>query len=284
MPHNRFFSDYPLPTVQGPNLDCDEQGRMQAFHDETRFHRGAQRRRSRIVKRYLTDPATVRKAAETRKPTFGERIISLGSPDLIPSSTLGDLLLERSSTSRRHLQGALTQEVVSDLLWLAARSTRQATSPIVDAKFALRPYPSAGALYPCELFVVLGGEGSYNNRPLRYDPCLHALIDFGAGVRDFRSVEMEAAGIAPPPCAIVITGQLERSMAKYGPRGYKFALLEAGHIAQNLILAATALDLTSLVSGSYYDLELEQWLGLDGRNDVVLSLVLLGGRSNPDGI
>ena len=69
-----------------------------------------------------------------------------------------------------------------------------------------------------------------------------------------------------------------RSRFKYGERGYRFALLEAGHAAQNMLLAATALALAALPLGGFYDRRLDELVGADGLDEATLYAIALGGR------
>jgi SagB-type dehydrogenase family enzyme len=73
-----------------------------------------------------------------------------------------------------------------------------------------------------------------------------------------------------------MTSVPQRATAKYGSRGYRMALLEAGHASQNLCLAAQGLGLGSLVYGAYYDDELAALLDIDGVTETVVSVMLLG--------
>ncbi len=262
-----------LPPIQSVDVNGDEAERMQSWHEETRFHRGIRLRRSRIIARFLKDPAVIRKITDLHPRAFGDRVIPLADPP-IERADVQQALARRTSTVRPRLTGTVPEAQISALLHLAVRPNRWVKSSVADVRFGLRPYPSAGALYPCDIYVVMG-DGETAGLPLRYDAGAHALIDYGVPRGDFRCVEMDVL-TAPPPCAVVIAGVFSRATAKYGPRGYRFALLEAGHIGQNLVLAATSLGLPSLVSGSYFDAELERWLGLDGRDEAVLSVVLIG--------
>lgn len=74
-----------------------------------------------------------------------------------------------------------------------------------------------------------------------------------------------------------ITGMFWRTRFKYGVRGYRFVLLEAGHAMQNLCLAAAALDCPALPLGGFFDSEIDQVLGIDGLNEASLYLCGLGG-------
>ncbi len=77
--------------------------------------------------------------------------------------------------------------------------------------------------------------------------------------------------------AIVVTGVFWRSRFKYGLRGYRFVLLEAGHVGQNVVLAAAALGLPALPLGGFYDRPVESLVGVDGLDEAVVYVVLLGG-------
>jgi len=260
------------------NLDLagDDRELMEIWHEQTRNYRGAMGRKSRIIDHYLNDPVTIRRAASDWPLSAGDRVIDLPAPQR-PSGTLVDICRERRSASRAELKGSIPLSTLSDLLGLALSSTRQRPSAIVpDAVFAFRPYPSAGALYPCEIFVVPGAIEGLPPQPFRYCARNHTLVDFGCPRGRFQAVET-ISDPETPPCAIVIAGVLDRVTSKYGPRGYRFACLEAGHISQNILLAASALGLSSLTYGSFYDNEIEKWLDLDGMNEVVLSVILLGG-------
>lgn len=264
-----------------PNLDLDNDDAelMELWHEQTRYYRGAIGRRSRIIQRYLSDPVTIQAAAQGWKIVAGEKIIALPAASL-PDNSFSDVCAARESAKRAHLAGELGLGDLGTLLALAIRSHRQ--KPAAQAPHVLynfRPYPSPGALYPCEIFVIPGAVAGLSHRPYRYDPVRHALIDFGCATGRFQATETDACETAPP-CTIVIAGVLDRVTQKYGPRGYRLACLEAGHIGQNLILAATAMALPSLVYSAFYDVEVEQWLGLDGLNEVVLSAVLIGGADN----
>ena len=140
----------------------------------------------------------------------------------------------------------------------------------------LRAAPSAGALYPVETyavaFAVTGlAAGLYHYAPM--DDVLERVGD----VPDRRRVvaEVLAPGLADitPPVMIAMTAVLPRVEAKYGERGYRFSLLEAGHIGQNLALLAGGLGLVSTTIGGFCDSELNRLLQVsDGEVGVYLFL------------
>ena len=77
---------------------------------------------------------------------------------------------------------------------------------------------------------------------------------------------------------LFVTAEFARSTFKYGERGYRFVLLEAGHLAQNVNLAAAGLGLGCLDVGGYYDRQVDEWLGLDGVTHSTVYLLALGAE------
>jgi SagB-type dehydrogenase family enzyme len=78
---------------------------------------------------------------------------------------------------------------------------------------------------------------------------------------------------------LMITAAFNRSTFKYGARGYRFALLEAGHVAQNVNLAVTELGLGCFNVGGFYDRVADRFLGLDGLGQSTVYMTAIGGRA-----
>ncbi len=143
----------------------------------------------------------------------------------------------------------------------------------------LRAVPSGGALYPLELYIaalrVDGlGPGLYHFDPLK--PALGVArdsltADAVASLSTYPEIVVGSAAI------IFVAAVFGRTRFKYGVRGYRFALLEAGHVGQNVLLAATALGLGAVPLGGYYDRLTDEFLGLDGVNESTLYTLAVGG-------
>jgi SagB-type dehydrogenase family enzyme len=74
-----------------------------------------------------------------------------------------------------------------------------------------------------------------------------------------------------------MTAMFWRSRFKYGLRGYRFALIEAGHVMQNAVLAAAALGIAARPLGGYYDRLLDALVGADSLDEASVYALLLGG-------
>jgi SagB-type dehydrogenase family enzyme len=144
-----------------------------------------------------------------------------------------------------------------------------------------RNVPSGGGLFPLEIYFHTQGRITGLERGIyHYNPEQHV-------VRRVIAEDMEdglAAALFQPEivrgAAVVLfqTALFGRNVFKYRDRGYRFALIEAGHVAQNLNLVATALGLGVWNVGGYIDAEIDRLLGIDGVNHSTLYLHAIGGR------
>ena len=137
--------------------------------------------------------------------------------------------------------------------------------------------PSGGALYPLELYVVSRRVEGLDLALYHYDPLRHGLEHLRP-LRASTGTELSpyAEPLAESAAVVAMTAMFWRSRFKYGARAYRFALMEAGHVAQNLLLAAAALGLDAVPLGGFYDREVDAFLGVDGIYEASLYLVPLG--------
>lgn len=171
--------------------------------------------------------------------------IDLPEPKHEGTLSVESALFKRRSI-REYKKGALTLEQLSTLLWAAQGIT---------AIGGYRTAPSAGALYPLELFVVAGDVEGLKPGLYRYRTASNSLESMDD--EDVRSTLSDASlkqfWMEPAPAMIVIAAVYERTTGKYGRRGNQYVHMEAGHAAQNICLEATALDLGTTVVGAFDD-------------------------------
>ena len=184
-------------------------------------------------------------------------------PQALPlDRRLGDVI-DRRSSYRGASDGALPMGALATLLGASYGARRR---EIEGAEPAGRPVPSAGALYPLELYVQARAVEGVTAGVHHYHPLLHGLERLSTPAVPAPALARLYMGqpyVASAQCVLVITAVFERSLRKYGDRGYRYVLLEAGHVAQNVALAAAALDLGALSVGGFFDRELSSALGLD---------------------
>jgi SagB-type dehydrogenase family enzyme len=159
--------------------------------------------------------------------------------------TFSDLLHRRRSV-RSFAEGQMSLEQVSQVLFAAQGITRRGR---------FRTAPSAGALYPLEVYLVAGSIRGLEDGVYRYEPHGHELAGVAAGDRR-RELAREAYGqmwVAEAQAVLVICAVYERVTGKYGERGVRYVHMEAGCAAQNVSLEGYTLGLGSTVVGAFSD-------------------------------
>ena len=143
--------------------------------------------------------------------------------------------------------------------------------------YEARNSPSAGGLYPLEVFVSTQAVAGLVSGLYHYEPRGHGLHWVNDAVpTDFVEPLLQQDYILNANALFVFTSVFMRSMGKYGARGYRFALLEAGHQAENICLMAGQLGLDSLCIGGFDDMSLNAMLGIDGERHAALYCVAVG--------
>jgi SagB-type dehydrogenase family enzyme len=154
----------------------------------------------------------------------------------------------------------LTRAELAQLLWAAQGTTGPG---------GLRTAPSAGALYPLEIYVVVGDVARLPSGTYKYDPDRHALEPVADGDR---RPALSAAALGQPcveagAVVIAFAADYRITTAKYGSRGVRYVLMEAGHAAQNVYLQAAALGLGTVVVGAFDDREVHKILSMGSSED-----------------
>ena len=179
-------------------------------------------------------------------------------------------LVAKRRTHRKFESRALPQASLAALLHCAYG--------VADCPLERRHVPSAGALFPLEIYIALNYSMTPPAGLYHYSPSDHALAQLNNTVptKILAQSLPEGADISAAPMVVVITAGFGKTTAKYGDRGYRYILLEAGHVAQNISLTAVALGLATFPVGGFYDDKINAWLGLDGVNQAACYLIGIG--------
>ena len=183
-----------------------------------------------------------------------------GSPFSLPQpDTHGNMPLDEAISRRRSSRSfspkPLPLTLIGQLLWAG----QGITSP--DGK---RTAPSAGGLYPIELYVVTP------HQVMHYLPAGHRVevradVDHRGELRD---AALGQSAVASAPAVIVVAAVPERTRAKYGARGDTFVALEAGHVTQNILLEATEHSLAAVSVGGVDSASVRRVVAMPPADDV----------------
>ena len=183
---------------------------------------------------------------------------------LPPPNSDGPLSLEAALQARRSVrlyrEAALTLAEVSQLLWAAQGTTR---------KNGMRTAPSAGALYPLEVYLEVDRVDTLPVGVYKYRPQDHTLGEVSSAAK---RCELTVAGygqgcIERGAVNLVVAAVYGRTAGKYGERATRYVQMEAGHAAQNISLQAVVLGLGTVVVGAFDDALVKQALEMAADED-----------------
>ena len=182
------------------------------------------------------------------------QLISLPSPFFNSSHSIERVIHQRRST-REYADEALSLAEISQLLW--------AGQGITD-RSGYRTAPSAGALYPLELYLIVGNVCNLTSGIYHYRPEQHDLKITQAGDKrsSLFSSALKQECIINGAVIIVIAAVDERTFSRYGNRTKRYIYTEVGHVAQNISLQAEALNLGTVMVGAFEDSQVKRVLAL----------------------
>jgi len=185
----------------------------------------------------------------------------------VKPASLEELLRQRRSI-RNYTDAPLMQEEVMKLLWAGQGIT---------VAWGGRTAPSAGALYPLELYVAVGNVENLAPGVYRYDPRQNklSLLKEGDVRKSLALASLGQSSVADAAIDIVIAAVYKRTTAKYGSRGERYVHIEVGHAAQNICLQATALDLGVVTIGAFEDAAVAKIIGMSP-DEVPLYVISVG--------
>jgi SagB-type dehydrogenase family enzyme len=190
------------------------------------------------------------------------KTIRLPAPNAKGATSLEETLLKRRSV-RAYSQEPLTIEEVSQLLWAA--------QGITEGTQGLRTAPSAGALYPLEIYVIAGSISGLAKGIYKYRPQEHGLVKVADSDarRELSRAALEQESVRDAPAVLVFSAVIERTAIKYRTRAARYVYMEAGHAAQNVFLQAAALNLGTVTVGAFYDEDVKKVIGMDARESAL---------------
>ena len=215
------------------------------------------------------------KAGAGAEPRVG-REIPLPVVELPPHGAQGGMplweALATRKTRRTYRTGHMTLGELSQLLWAGDGKSREGRGMF------FRTAPSAGALYPVELYVMANRVDRLQKGVYRYDAGGNRLAMVGEGDRaeDAAEAALGQHMLLKAAAVVFMTAVVERSRQKYGQRAYRYIYLDAGHIGQNLCLAAHAMGFGACPIGAFYDDEMNAIIGVDGTDETVIYAVTIG--------
>ncbi len=199
------------------------------------------------------------KTKETSLPNsraaYEGTVVKLPRPRLDGETSLEKAILKRRSV-REYKDEPLAISEISQLLWAA--------QGVTDKDRGFRTAPSAGALYPLEVYLAVFNADGLKDGVYKYRPDSHELVKIVEGDKkeDLFRAALEQSSVKEAGAVIVFAAVYERTTGKYGERGRKYVHIEVGHAAQNVYLQVVSLNLGAVVIGAFDDEEVKRIMGM----------------------
>ena len=232
------------------------------YHQETKYRRNAMPRGGLD---WAHQPSPYKEFSAALKH------IPLNPPEQKGGKPIWEAIGQRRS-QREFSPHPITFTELSQLLWATQGITARAWG------YDFRAVPSAGALYPIETYVVVNRVNALNPGLYHFDIKENQLIllkegNFGS---DLSQAGLGQEMLEEASCIFIWTAIVARSRWKYRERAYRYIYMDAGHIGQNLYLAAMAMNLGCCTVGAFYDEEVDRLIGIDGREEISVYLGAVG--------
>ena len=201
-------------------------------------------------------------------------VIKLPAPCLDSKVSLEKALHKRRSI-RNYSDNSLSISNVSQILWAAQGITKK--------RGGLRTAPSAGALYPIELYIAVGKVKGLSQGLYKYNPQKHTILKVMEGdIREkLSNAALKQSCIRRGAVNIIIAGVYKRTALKYGKRAEQYVLMECGAVSQNIYLQSYALNLGTVLVGAFNDDALKSILKLP-EDEYPLGIMPIGENIKTD--
>ncbi len=251
----------------------DDDYAWELFHENSKTEKHRQ---------FMTDEAIAARMAYMSESLNYEGFPIIDLPEALKNfdKTLAETIISRVTPAKLEPQ-PVTLEQVSTLLYAGYGVTR--TNKNTSFLRPFRTVPSGGGLYPLEIYFTSKHIAETPSGLFHYNPMKHHLRLLQEGDLSPRIAEalvpFQSHLAFDVSLMVIITGHFGRSTFKYGARGYRFVFLEAGHMAQNINLAATALNLGCLNVGGFFDHDMDDFLNIDGLNQSTIYMIAIGKKA-----
>lgn len=181
--------------------------------------------------------------------------IKLPEPEYSSNTSIEEALLKRKSI-RDFQKKPLSLKNISQILWAA--------QGITDKGKNKRTAPSAGALYPLEIYLVVGNVNEIESGIYKYNPYQNelTLISEGDKRNEISKYTAQPEAIQTAPITVIFSAVYKRTSVKYGDRAFRYVHIEIGHAAQNVCLQVISLGLSTVTIGAFQDAQIKKTIQL----------------------
>ncbi len=249
---------------------------MRLFNSARKYHELTKYDFNKVIFAYRE--FTSRNQPETSKEYADQPTVNLSFETKMPTASLEDSFrtAQRLASFRQLSNEALTLEQLSALLQMTNGVTAIREFP--TRKVVLRAAPSASGLYPTEIYLVVNQVEGLEKGIYYFSVEKNQLIRLKKGDfrEDFYRAGFSLSFLKQAPVLLVFTSVFGRNSWKFKERAYRYCLMDAGYVGENLAVGASGMGLTANFVGDFVDEEINRLLGIDGFSEAAVMLAALG--------
>ena len=266
------------PTIAfGPRKNTPSISLSELYHENTKLHPLTAPTSGMVPQEtYTSEEKQAMSRAYKQYPSA--RRIHLPKVESLQASKLSfDRVISSRRSVRNFTDAALNLNDFSKILYQSYGITGKTTIPGGGSQF-FRSAPSGGALYPAELYLGIRRVTGVEPGVYHYNVPNHELelLIHGDLTEDLSRICGRQDYVSKAAVVILISAVFQRTKRKYGDRGYRYTLLDVGHLGQNIYLACSALGLSVMTTCGFFDDEANKLLRLDGVDETMLYVAFVG--------
>lgn len=251
------------------------------FHENTKLNSLKEKMLGKNIMSVLTEKNFLEASHMPYKTYTSNKRIQLEKNfhNLIINKSFTEVLLERRSV-RKFINKPISLKQLSYLLYMSYGINDFLPSKQTNSLQELRTVPSAGGLYPLEIYLLVNNVENLEQGLYHYNVKLHCLELLKEGSQEACLPSLTSYSDIAKNASILmfITAVFPRLSYKYGDRAYRFAHLDAGHLGQNIYLTNTAMNLGTLAVGGFFDDEINEYLNINGVSEGVIYEFFIGHK------
>ncbi|MGE8034334.1 SagB/ThcOx family dehydrogenase [Lysinibacillus sp. NPDC093692] len=253
----------------------------EVFHENTKLNSLKEKMLGKNIMGVLTEKNFLEASHMPYKTYTSNKRIPLEKNfhNLIINKNFTEILLDRRSV-RKFINKPISFNQLSYLLYMSYGINDFLPSKQTNSLQELRTVPSAGGLYPLEIYLLINNVENLEQGLYHYNVKLHCLELLKEGSQEACLPSLTSYSDIAKNASILmfVTAIFPRLSYKYGDRSYRFAHLDAGHLGQNIYLTNTAMKLGTLAVGGFFDDEINEYLNINGVSEGVVYEFFIGHK------
>jgi SagB-type dehydrogenase family enzyme len=267
------------PAVLGPKKENPSISISELYHENSKLHPSIRTEMIAAGNYTATEMLAMTRGYKQYRLTPQTKLPEI--ENILPDTKTFDEVVASRRSVRDFGEEELSLSELSKVLHQSYGITGEIKRPD-DGTIPLRSTPSGGALYPAEIYLGIRNVSDLEPGIYHYNVPDHALelLISGDPTEKLYEVCCQQEYVKEASVVFLISGVFQRTKRKYGERGYRYVLLDVGHLGQNIYLSSTSLNLAVMTTCGFFDDEANKLLRIDGIDETTLYVAFVGKKNS----